>query len=213
MKRPSPRSAQRRALLDDNVFRAAELNRARLCMLFCVAMSTQPVMDGAESLMVELFHAGDPGEWGKLLSLLVYLSWGPILDQANSSAIESRPKNAEVVLDKFDPLSLGDGSSKVRRRLEAVDRQFGRPAKLAVFLYLLELIAANTSVLRESQMAISELRNVVAHEGDLQVLIEKLTAACLQLDCNVTDIEHDFDSISDKIGRFLSDVDRPGQAN
>jgi len=78
---------------------------------------------------------------------------------------------------------------------------------------LLELIAANTSVLRESQMAISELRNVVAHEGDLQVLIEKLTAACLQLDCNVTDIEHDFDSISDKIGRFLPDVDRPGQAN
>ena len=46
-----------------------------------------------------------------------------------------------------------------------------------------------------------------------KVLIEKLTAACLQLDCNVTDIEHDFDSISDKIGRFLPDVDRPGQAN
>jgi hypothetical protein len=205
-----PRLKQRgRALLDDNVFRAAELNRARLCTIFCVAMSTQPVMDGAESLLAKLFRAGDPAEWGKFLSLLVYLSWGPILDSLNSSTIEQRQEDAAVVSGEFefDPLSIRKGESKVRRRVEAIERQFEHPAKLAIFFYLLELVAANTSVLRESRMAISELSNVVMHEGDLHVLLEKSTAACLQVGCNVTDIGHDFDSIASRLAELLLKFD------
>jgi hypothetical protein len=213
-----PRLEQmRQDFLDDKVFRAAELNRARLCTVFCLTMSTQPVMDGAESLMVKFFRSGDPGEWGKLLSLLVFLSWGPILDSLNSNALERRQKDPEVVSYEFDPLSLNEGSSKapskVQRRMEAIERQFDRPAKLAIFFYLLELVAANTSLLRESRMAIAELRNVVMHEGDLHVLLEKSTAACLQVGCNMADIEHDFGSISDKVEQFFSKFDRTVQAD
>jgi hypothetical protein len=222
----------KQSLLDDKVFRAAELNRARLCTIFCVAMSTKPIMDGAESLMVQCFRSGDHAEWGKLLSFLGYLSWGPILDSLNSNALERRQKDSEVMSGVFDPLNLYEGSSKVRllaarrkavpgefdllyegsskvrRRMEAIERQFERPAKLAIFFYLVELVAANTSVLRESRMAIAELRNVVMHEGDVQVLLEKSTAACLQVGCNVADIGHDVGSISNKFEQFFSEFDR-----
>jgi hypothetical protein len=202
-----------RALLDDNVFRAAELNRARLCTIFCVAMSTQPVMDRAETLLGHLFRAGDQGEWEKLLSLFVYLSWGPILDTINRNALErERQKDSEVSME-FDPLNINKEKSKVRRRMESIERQFERPAKIAIFFYLLELVFADTSVLRESRMAITELRNVVMHDGDLHVLLEKSAAACLQVGCNVSDIGHDVDSISNKFVQFLPHFDHTVRAD
>jgi hypothetical protein len=152
-----------------------------------------------------------------LLSLIVFLSWGPILDSLNSNALESRKKDSEVASFEFDPLSLNKpsswDSSKVRRRIEAIERQFDRPAKLAIFLYLLELVAANTSMLRESRMAIAEMQNVLMHEGDVYVLLEKSTAACLQVGCNMADIGHDFDSISNKFQQFFSHFDSTSSAD
>jgi hypothetical protein len=232
-------------LLDEKALRSAELNRARLCVIFCAGFAIDPLVDYADGVVGTLVHR-DPESLRKFLAFAAYISWGPVLDSVVSETRDKDPwlqrlarvharaerqraalarkegsgaeqredKPAEEEILEFNPLGfeLQDptwiGDEKVQRRIKAIQRQFDQPAKLAIMLYLFELLAANTSVLRESRMAISEVCNVLEHEGDWQVLVEKGGAACVQVIGNVKDIQQDAVSIVNQVRELIGNLMR-----
>jgi hypothetical protein len=104
--------------------------------------------------------------------------------------------NSPTKLHRFaDP----DGSP--RKRLRALEREFERPAAMLIFLYVLEMLASNTCVLRESSMIFDALSSLFIHgmEGDIQLVVEKWLASILEVSGNLKDMLHSVPSLSSKV--------------
>jgi hypothetical protein len=97
---------------------------------------------------------------------------------------------------------LADPDASPSKRLRVVEREFERPAAILIFLYVLELLASNTCVLRETSLifdALSTLSGEAGLEGDLQLLVEKGLRTVLETGGNLKDMLHSFPLLEHKV--------------
>jgi hypothetical protein len=97
--------------------------------------------------------------------------------------------------------AFADPEASPSKRLRLVEREFERPAAMLVFLYVLELLASNTCVLRETSMIFDAVGNLAMYglDGDIQVLLEKWLQSALEVSGNVHDMLHSFPLLSSKV--------------
>merc|ERR1719163_2035993 len=72
---------------------------------------------------------------------------------------------------------------------------------MLVFLYVLELLASNTCVLRETSLIFDAIGSLFVHgmEGDIQLLVEKWLQSAVEVSVNVKDMLHSVPSLENKI--------------
>jgi hypothetical protein len=126
------------------------------------------------------------------------------LRQTRCMVNEAARRAKDKFLEDNSPTKLqriADPDASPSKRLRSIEKQFEQPAAMLIFLYLLELLASNTCVLRETSMIFDAIGNIVIHgmEGDIQFCVEKWLKTALEVGGNVHDMLHSVPSLASKV--------------